>query len=337
MKYNSSRKLGKFGSDIAPIGIGAMSFTDFYGPCNDEQANNILNTALDLGLNHIDTSNVYGNGTSERRIGDFLAKQGKQKNELFVLATKAAIYKDPETGARGFNNGKKHLEEELDKSLDRLGVDYIDLFYVHRRDFKIPIEEVTQYLAKFVEKGKVKSIGFSEIAPTSLIKASKVHHIAAVQSEYSLSTRSPEMGLVQNCKELGTALVAFSPVGRSFLTDTPLSYESGQKLDFTKNNPRFIKENYHENIRLTEKFRTYAKNIGFKTATLAIAWLLKQGEHIIPIPGTRSVSHLNQLAAARDIDLTDEIVSQIERILPIGWAYGDRYSDLQWVGPERYC
>ena len=337
MKYNFDRKLGKFGPSISPIGFGAMSLTNFYGPCNDNQANAILNAILDLGINHIDTSNVYGAGTSERRIGEFLAKQGKKKNDLFIIATKAAIYKDPETEVRGFNNTEKHLEEELDKSLKRLGVDCVDLFYIHRRDQKIPIEEVTQSLAKFVEKGKIKGIGFSEIAPTSLKRASKIHHIAAVQSEYSLSTRSPEMGLVQACNELGTALVAFSPVGRSFLTDNPLSYEVVKELDFTKNNPRFIESNYNENIRLTNKFRSYASDLGFKTASLSIAWLLYKGEHIIPIPGTRSLDHLKELVMAREIDLTDKIIEDLEKILPIGWAYGDRYSDAQWIGPERYC
>ena len=236
MKYNQDRKLGKTGPDICPIGFGAMSLTNFYGPCNDMQADKILNKVLDLGINHIDTSNVYGAGTSESRIGEFLAKQGKQKNNLFFIATKAAICRDPETGVRSFNNTERHLEEELDKSLVRLGIDSIDLFYIHRRDPKIPIEEVTESLVKFIKKGKIKSIGFSEIAPTSLKRASKIHHIAAVQSEYSLSTRSPEMGLVQECKNLGTALVAFSPVGRSFLTDSPLSYDVVKELDFTKNN-----------------------------------------------------------------------------------------------------
>ena len=337
MKYDKVRKLGTKGANICPIGFGAMSLTNFYGPCNDMQADKILNKVLDLGINHIDTSNVYGGGTSESRIGEFLAKQGKQKNNLFVIATKAAICRDPETGVRSFNNTEKHLEEELDKSLNRLGVEAIDLFYIHRRDPNIPIEEVTESLVKFMNKGKIKSIGFSEIAPTSLIRASKIHHIAAVQSEYSLSTRSPEMGLLQECKNLGTALVAFSPVGRSFLTDAPLSYDIVKELDFTKNNPRFLKHNYMENIILTDKFREYASDLGVKSASLAIAWLLSKGEHIIPIPGTRSEKHLEELALSRDIDINDKILNEIEKILPIGWAYGDRYSEAQWIGPERYC
>ena len=158
-----------------------------------------------------------------------------------------------------------------------------------------------------------------------------------MQSEYSLSTRSPELGLVQTCKELGTALVAFSPVGRSLLCNTPLTYEAVKELDFTKNNPRFLKHNYDENIKMTERFRKLASDIGAKAASLAIAWLLYMGEHIIPIPGTRSEEHLIELAAAREINITKELVEKIENILPVGWAYGDRYSEAQWNGPERYC
>ena len=336
MKYNRYRKLGKYGEDVSPVGIGAMSFTNFYGPCNDSQAKHILNAALDMNLNHIDTSNVYGAGKSEERIGDFLSKQGNLSSSLFNIATKAAIYTDQETGKRGFNNEGEYLEKELDKSLKRLGVEYVDLFYVHRRDIRIEIEEVTESLAQLVKKGKTKTIGFSEIAPSSLRRASKIHHIAAVQSEYSLSTRAPEMGLLQTCKELETALVAFSPVGRTFLTDNPLSYNFAQSLDFTKVNPRFNHPNYDHNILITDKFRNYAKDLGVASATLSISWLLSQGEHVIPIPGTRSVEHLKELAAGMEFDMTDKIKSEIEDILPLGWAYGDRYSEAQWIGPERY-
>lgn len=336
MKFNKYRKLGRYGAEVAPVGIGAMSFTNFYGPCNDDQAHDVLTKALDLDLKHVDTSNVYGAGKSEERIGEFLSKQGKQASNLFNIATKAAIYRDPETGERGFNNKGSHLEEELDKSLKRLGIDCVDLFYVHRRDPSIKIEEVTESLSILVKKGKTKSIGYSEIAPSSLRRASAVHHIAAVQSEYSLSTRAPEMGLVQTCKELGTALVAFSPVGRTFLTDNPLSYDIAQTLDFTKVNPRFNQPNYDKNIILSDNFRNYSRDIGLATATLSIAWLLAKGNHIIPIPGTRSVNHLKELSAAMEVDVTDKMISEIEAILPLGWVYGDRYSDAQWIGPERY-
>ena len=332
-----TRQIGKQSRDLASVGIGAMSFSNFYGPCDDRQAHAILKAALDLGLDHIDTSNVYGMGVSEQRIGSFLAKQGRRATDFFHIATKAAICRDPDTGARSFNNSAEHLETELDKSLARMGVDHVDLFYVHRRQPELSIEDVAGTLGRLVEKGKIKAIGFSEIAPSSLRRADKVHHVAAVQSEYSLSTRAPELGLSQTCAELGTTLVAFSPVGRTLLTDRPLSFEAAQGLDFLKGNPRFLQPNYDANIALTAPFRAYAADHGWAAASLAIAWLLAQGEHILPIPGTRSVEHLNELAAARDITLTDQMLAEIEQILPVGWAHGDRYSQAQWIGPERYC
>ena len=331
------RHIGQDETKLSSVGIGAMSFSNFYGPCDDDQAEAILTLALNLGLNHIDTSNVYGMGVSEQRIGSFLSKQGRQATDFFHIATKAGICRDPDTGVRSFNNQASHLEAELDKSLERLGIDHVDLFYIHRRQPDIPIEEVAGTLGRFVEKGKVKQIGFSEIAPSSLRRAHAEYPVGAVQSEYSLSTRAPEMGLLQSCAELGTTLVAFSPVGRTLLTDKPLSFEVAQNLDFLKQNPRFLAPNYEANIAATDSFRAYAADHNMAAASLAIAWLLAQGEHILPIPGTRSISHLNELAAARDIAVTDQMKTEIEAILPVGWSHGDRYSQAQWVGPERYC
>ena len=283
-----TRKLGKTGIETSAIGLGAMSFTNFYGPCSDTQSAEVLSACLDMGVTHIDTSNVYGMGVSEQRIGGFLSQQGQQKDTLFSIATKAGICRDPETGTRGFNNEAVHLEEELDKSRARMGVDCVDLFYVHRRQQEIPIEEVAGSLGRLVEKGKIKSFGFSEIAPSSLRRAHAVHPVAAVQSEYSLSTRNVEMGMLQACAELGTTLVAFSPVGRTFLTDTPMDYERAQTSDFLKGNPRFLEPNITANLAITDKFRAYAGDHGLPTASLAIAWLLAQGEQVLPIPGTRS-------------------------------------------------
>jgi len=314
-----------------------MSLTNFYGPCDEEQAHNVLTACVDLGIDHIDTSNVYGAGTSESRIGAFLAKQGSHASSMFKIATKGGITTHPETGARCFNNALEHLEGELDKSLSRLGVECVDLFYVHRREQERDIEEVTEGLATLIKKGKTKQIGFSEIAPDSLRRASKIHHIAAVQSEYSLSTRAPELGLVQACAELGATLVAFSPVGRTYLTDTPMAYETGQSLAFTQNNPRFMQPHYAANIAATDKFRQYASDHGMAAATLAIAWLLHKYDHVIPIPGTRFVKHLNEHLDGMRIALSEKDIARIEEVLPIGWAHGDRYSLDQWIGPEKYC
>ena len=330
------RNLGNTGATVSAVGIGAMSFSDFYGPTDTEKSHAILSKALDLGIDHIDTSNVYGAGMSEERIGSFLKDQGAGKNDVFKIATKAGIRRGDD-GRNLFDNSPDHLRSELDKSLKRLGVEYVELFYVHRRDPNYPIEQVVGTLAELVKSGKIRQFGFSEIAPTSLQLAADIHPVGAVQSEYSLSTRYPELGLVQRTRELGTSLVAFSPVGRSLLTDSPHSFEKSQSIAFLKGNPRFLEPNYSRNIVATDRFRLIAEEMGHKTASLAIAWLLHQGEHILPIPGTRSVSHLEELAAGADLSLSESDLQAIENCLPTGWAYGDRYSAAQWIGPEKYC
>ena len=331
-----TRNLGNAGTTVSAIGIGAMSFSDFYGPTDTEKSHAVLRKALDLGIDHIDTSNVYGAGVSEERIGSFLKNQGAKKNDLFKIATKAGIKRGVD-GRTSFDNSFDHLRSELDKSLKRLGVEQIELFYVHRRDPDCAIEEVAGTLAELVKSGKIKQFGFSEIAPTSLQLAADIHPVGAVQSEYSLSTRLPELGLIQRTRELGASFVAFSPVGRSLLTDHPHSFEISQSIAFLKENPRFLEPNYRRNIAATDRFRMLAKEMGYKAAALAIAWLLHQGEHILPIPGTRSVSHLEELAAGADLSLSESDLQAIEHCLPIGWAHGDRYSAAQWNGPERYC
>lgn len=326
------RKLGRDGPTVSVVGYGAMSFTNFYGPATDEGSMRILDACVDLGVTHVDTSNVYGMGRSETVIGDWLKKRGGECP--FTIATKGGITRQPD---RRFNNDRAHLTEALDASLSRLGVDAIDLYYIHRRDRTFEIEEVTETLAGFVRAGKVKSIGYSEIAPSSLRRAHAVHPIAAVQSEYSLSVRSPEMGLVQTCAEIGASLVAFSPVGRAILTDRPHSAEAALELDFLKANPRFIEPNISANLAITDRFRALAADMGVPAATLAIAWLTHQGDHVLPIPGTRQVKHLEEVAAGGALDLSPEDLARIEEILPIGWAHGDRYNAAQWDGPERYC
>jgi len=330
------RLLGQAKTPVSAMGYGAMSFSDFYGATDDEKSYAILDRCLDLGITHIDTSNVYGLGMSETRIGAYLAKQGKQAQDFFTIATKAGIASKPD-GTRYFDNSMAHLESELDKSLQRLGVEQVELLYVHRRDAAIPIEEVAESLATLVKKGKTRQIGFSEIAPTSLEIANEVHPVAAVQSEYSLATRSPEMGLVQKTAQLGTALVAFSPIGRSLLTDHPLSYEACQNLAFMKVNPRFQEDTYSRNIQASNAFRALASDMGISASGLSIAWLLAQGDHVLPIPGTRSVEHLNELASGVDLALSPSDLEAIEKALPIGWCHGDRYAHGQWKGPEKYC
>lgn len=326
------RNLGQNGPTVSAVGYGAMSFSNFYGPATDEGSMAILDECVELGITHIDTSNIYGQGRSETVIGEWLKKRGGPPP--FTIASKVGITFDKD---RRLNNDPDHMQQALDESLARLGVEALDLYYVHRRDTAHEIEEVTQTMAGFVKAGKVKAIGFSEIAPSSLRRAAAVHPIAAVQSEYSLSARAPELGLVQACAEVGATLVAFSPVGRSLLTDRPLTPEAISKLGWLNANPRFIEPNLSANLAYSARFSALAADLGVPAASLAIAWLLHQGEHVLPIPGTRSIAHLREAVAGANLDLSVEDTARIEDVLPVGWAHGDRYSPGQWVGPEGYC
>lgn len=331
------RQLGSGGPLVSAVGIGAMSFSDFYGPTTEAASHAVLDAATDLGIDHIDTANVYGAGGSETVIGTYFAARGAAARDRFTIATKAAITRDPQTGDRCFDNSAAHLEAELHASLRRLGAEAVDLFYVHRRDPSIEIEEVTQTLAGFIKAGKIRAFGYSEIAPETLRRAAAVHPVAAVQSEYSLQTRAPELGLVQECARLGTTLVAFSPVGRGLLTDTPPDAARAAATGFLSTNPRFSGRNLVANLERSDRFRALAAQMGASTAALAIGWVLAQGDHITAIPGTRSVAHLEDLAAGAALTLSADDLARIEAVLPVGWAAGDRYSAGQSVGPEGYC
>ncbi|MGD9295602.1 MAG: aldo/keto reductase [Roseobacter sp.] len=329
------RRLGANGPEIGAIGYGAMSFSDMYGPTNEAASHAILDACRDLGVTHIDTANVYGMGKSEDAIGTYL-KANPGARDAFVIATKATITRDAD-GNRTFDNSAEHLEAELDKSLQRMGLDCVDLFYAHRRDPRLTPEETAANLGRLVEKGKTRAIGLSEVAPSTLRRAMQAYPVAAVQSEYSLSTRFPDLGLVQTCAELGVAMVAFSPVGRSLLTDNPIPRERIPDLPFLAGNPRFMEPNLSENLRITDGFRKLAADMGTSAAALANAWLLTRGDHVIPIPGTRSVDHFKECAAGADLFLSEDDLLRIDTVLPVGWAHGDRYSEAQWIGPERYC
>ena len=328
------RKLGR--DTVAAVGLGAMSFAGVYGATTEEVSHATLSAMLDLGMDHVDTSNVYGMGVSEAVIGSFLARQGKARGRLFHVATKAGIRVDKAAGRRWFDNSAEHLTAELEGSLKRLGLEEVDLFYVHRRDHSMPIEEVAGTLAGLVAAGKARAFGFSEIAPSSLRRAAAEHPVAAVQSEYSLATRAPELGLVQACEALGTTLVAFSPVGRGLLTDRPPDAGRVAASDFLCANPRFEARNLADNVAASERFRKVAAEMGTSAAALAIAWLLARSPLVVPIPGTRSPGHLKELAAGAALELDATDLARIEAALPVGWAVGDRYSDAQWLGPERY-
>jgi aryl-alcohol dehydrogenase-like predicted oxidoreductase len=326
-------QLGPDGPDVSQFGLGAMSFAGIYGDATIEESHAVLDACREMGVSHIDTSNVYGNGRSEEIIGAWFAKSPGARDAVH-LATKAGITGQAE---RRFNNDPAYLETCLDESLKRLGTDHADLFYIHRYDASHAPEDVAGTLKRLMETGKTRAVGFSEIAPATLRRAFTECPIAAVQSEYSLSTRAPELGLTQTCAELGTTLVAFSPVGRSLLTDAPFSYERGQSHAFLKDNPRFVQPNYAANIAATDRFRALAADMGEPAAALSIAWIIARGAHVLPIPGTKNLDHLAELVRGTEIDLTAEDIARIEAVLPVGWAHGDRYTTSQWEGPERYC
>ena len=312
-----------------------MSFSDFYGETTDENSHDILTEALNLGVDHIDTSDIYGAGRSEDVIGSFLKQQGSRANDFFKIASKGGITRgNPD---RPFNNSREHLTEALDASLKRMRVDCIDLYYIHRREPEVPVEETVDVLKGFIAAGKIKSFGFSEIAPTTIRAIAALHPVAAIQSEYSLSTRGPELGVVRATKDVGAAMVAFSPVGRGLLTDRPHDESTIANLPFLKENPRFIEPNLSRNVTATEAFRAMAIDMGVATSSLSIAWLMHQDNHILPIPGTRSIKHFRELVAGAELTLSETDLKAINQILPEGWAHGDRYSIAQWNGIERYC
>lgn len=324
--------LGTGGPAVSQFGIGAMSFSGAYGTATVEESHRVLDACRAAGVTHIDTANLYGKGRSEEIIGAWFAANKGAREEM-ILATKAGNTGDPE---RRFNNDPDYLVQCLDDSLTRLKTDYVDLFYIHRYDPTHSIEDVAGTLRRILDSGKARAVGLSEIAPGTLRRAVTECPIAAVQSEYSLSTRAPEIGLRQACAEVGAILVAFSPVGRSLLTDAPFSFARAQEIAFTKSNPRFQQPNYDLNIAKTAEFRTLAADMGLPAAALAIAWLISRGADVLPIPGTRDEAHLAELLKGTEIDLTPEDLARIDAVLPVGWAYGDRYSYAQWAGPERY-
>ena len=326
-------QLGQSGPKVGAVGLGAMSFGGIYGKTNETESHATLKATLDLGVNHIDTANIYGMGVSESVIGSFL-KQNPGTREQFIIATKAGIIPGPE---RDFRNDEEHLRAELEASLKRLGTERVDLFYIHRRDQRIPVEDMMGTLVRFIEEGKIGAIGLSEIQPATLERAAKIHPVAAVQSEYSLQTRLPELGMLQMCQKLGTTFVSFSPVGRGLLTDTDPDRAHFPDVDFRKTNPRFTEPNLTANIKKVQALRSFAGEKGVATSSLAIAWTFAMAPNSIAIPGTRSAEHLAEDADAAEIELTPNDLKTIEALLPAGWCHGARYSYAQAFGVEDYC
>ncbi|WP_420798329.1 aldo/keto reductase [Meridianimarinicoccus roseus] len=315
---------------VGAIGLGAMSFGGMFGPTRDDASMACLDAALAAGIDFWDTANIYGMGVSERVIGDYLAAHGPD----VVLATKSGIVPGP---PRSFNNAEDYIRAELDASLKRLRRDKVELYYVHRREAARPIEEVAETMARLIEEGLIDAYGLSEVAPATIRRAHAVHPVRAVQNEYSLWTRQPDLGVLRACTDLGIAFVAFSPLARGMLGDPPVDPAGMHDGDWRRTNPRFVAPNYAANLAAINGFRDWARGKGWTTAAAALAWVLDRGPNVIPIPGTRSAAHLADWLGADAIALTDADRAEIDALLPPGFAHGDRYSDEQMTAVERYC
>lgn len=327
------RQIRQDGKTVSEVGLGCWSFGGSYGPTTEAESHNTLSAARDLGVDFLDTANIYGMGISESAIGSFL----KGNAGGFTIATKAGIQPGSATQSRGFNNKPDYLRSELEASLTRLGLDHVDLYYMHRRDQDVAVEDVMETLLTFKAEGKIGGIGFSEISPATLRRAIAVGPVDAVQSEYSLWTRQPELGMIQTCKDLGVAFVPFSPLARGMFAPNPPDPMTFKKGHFRIGTPRFSEPNFSHNVAQIDAFKALANDLDTSMIVLAVAWCLARGEHLIPIPGTRTAAHLTECVAGSTFAMTDEIMTAIEKALPVGWAHGDRYSPEQWPGVEGYC
>jgi aryl-alcohol dehydrogenase-like predicted oxidoreductase len=300
-----------------------MGMSEFYGERNDAESLATLEAALDLGIDFFDTADTYGHGHNEELLGSFL--KGRRDNVL--VATKFGIVRKPNSYDRRVDNSPAYVRSACDASLKRLGIERIDLYYMHRRNPDVPIEETVGAMAELVKAGKVKALGLSEISVDTLRRAHKVHPIAAVQSEYSLWTREPEQGVLQACAELGVTFVAYSPLGRAFLTGKMAKPEDLPEGDFRRANPRFQAEALARNNRLTAALAKFAAERKASPAQIALAWLLGKHDHVVPIPGTKRRSYLAENAAAADIVLNSGEIAALDHIFASGEVAGARYSE----------
>lgn len=317
------RTLGTTGPQISAVGLGCMGMSDFYGAADEATSIGVIHKALDLGVNFLDTADMYGVGANERLVGKALAG----RRDEAVLATKFAVLRDAEGNFTGVSGKPSYVREACDASLKRLGVDVIDLYYQHRVDPNTPIEDTVGAMAELVKAGKVRYLGLSEAAPATIRRACAVHPIAALQTEYSLWTRDPEAELLATCQELGITFVSYSPLGRGFLTGAIQSLDDLAEDDWRRHNPRFQGENFQRNLELVAKVKDLAATKGCTAAQLALAWLVKRHEHVVTIPGTRSQSRLAENAGAVEAELTPEDLSAIDALAPLGVAAGTRYPE----------
>ncbi len=327
------RHLGAHGPLTSAIGLGCMGMSEFYGASDDDSSLRTLARALDIGVTHFDTADTYGLGHNESLLGRFIAAAGPAARERMVVATKFGIVRQAGQYERRIDNSPAYLREACEASLKRLGVERIDLYYCHRRNPEVPIEDVVGAMGELVAAGKVGAIGLSEVSADSLRRAHAVHPIAALQSEYSLWSRGPEDGMLDLCAELGTAFVAYSPLGRAFLTGT-VDVTALADNDFRKRNPRFVGDAEAANRQLVQALDAFAAARGRSSSQVALAWLLAKHPHVLPIPGTRRIQWLESNAHAAEVALSPAEVAELDRLFDPAKVAGARYPDAGFVGIE---
>ena len=319
-----TRKLGRSGPEVSAIGLGCMGMAAFYGQPSDEaQATAVIHRALDLGVTLFDTAEMYGPHTNEIQLGKALAGR---RDQAFI-ATKFGIGYNADRSALAVDGSPANVRRAIEGSLKRLNVDHVDLYYLHRVDPDTPIEETVGAMGELVAEGKVRFLGLSEAAPETLRRGHATHPITALQTEYSLWSRDPEDELLAVCEELGVGFVPYSPLGRGFLSGEIKSIDDLAADDFRRSNPRFMGENFQKNLDLVAAVQAIAADKGVTAAQLALAWVLAQGEHLVPIPGTRRIRTLEENVAAVDLTLTPEDLARIDAVFPKGAASGHRYAE----------
>ena len=326
-----TRMLGTSGLEVSALGLGCMGMSEFYGATDKAESIATIHKAIDEGCTFLDTADMYGSGHNEEVLGEAL----RGRRDRVVLATKFGNMRGPGGSFLGVNGSPDYVRKCCDDSLRRLGVDVIDLYYQHRVDTKTPIEDTVGAMAELVRAGKVKHLGLSEAAPETIRRAVKVHPIAALQTEYSLWSREPEDGLLELCRELGIGFVAYSPLGRGFLTGKFRKLEDIPADDYRRNSPRFQGENFQRNLDLVKAVETIAAEKGCTSSQLALAWVLAQGKDIVPIPGTKRREFLAQNLASLDIELSATDLERIAHAFPRGAASGNRYPDASMAAVNR--
>jgi aryl-alcohol dehydrogenase-like predicted oxidoreductase len=324
------RTLGKGGLRVSAVGLGCMGMSEFYDPSrmNDDESIRVIRRYLDLGGNFLDTADMYGSGRNEVLVGRAIAG----RRAKVVLATKFGNVRGPKGEFLGVRGDAGYVRECCEASLLRLKVDVIDLYYQHRVDPAVPIEETIGAMAALVKEGKVRHLGMSEAAPGTLRRAASVHPIAALQTEYSLWSRDPEDVLLRTVRELGIGFVAYSPLGRGFLTGQIKSLDRLAENDFRRHNPRFQGENFRRNLDLVERVREIAAEQDCTPGQLALAWVMAQGDDVVPIPGTKRRSYLEENVRACELSLGEQDLRRLDEAAPVGVAHGDRYPDMSAVG-----